>query len=582
MEEDTDYDTFLRALQQSVTEEQYEVSGLMHMEENILRVTTEQLSGVKFVVIFDLHGKRFPEVEGFAPANSDYEIRIPENPDFDDSGFWAICVAINSNSSDHPLFPVCQKASLPGASIMADKTRPLHPDRVYEGYLYSKSGNPFPFDKVAVKMDERFRDVKSVDREFRLAGKVTSPYVVKYYAWNNLTSKEIQRGRAVWMAMELCQRKTLHDYISNRQLTSDQKKIAATHLLLGLSHLHGHGILHRDLTLHNIFFSKSGNYLKIGDLDHVKQSNPGTGGISMSRGYEKLYQDLQDFKKNIENRRVRLQTYNLETDPTEYRAEDDVLLAAVIIFQCFTDSIDPHEGLSGKWYGQFFIQNREAQLSFANNKFRLEEPVLGFELIKHMINDQPTAEDSLKHPFFWNAKKKKDFIVQMNNFFWPFVNTTKNPKSPKEARCYWIIGQIIDGLRQTWSGNIETDFKKTRELVITKGSYGHHQNRVKKQLLALEKKAGKDFPGNVDIFRLLTFIRNVCTHYHEKEETSKYFESYDEVWKCFSLVFPFLLSDVFSVIRNSWQDLAECEDFPIDAHHFFTAGSAPLLNLTEE
>ena len=70
----------------------------------------------------------------------------------------------------------------------------------------------------------------------------------------------------VYMVLELCENKTLIDYLKKRKrLTEPEVKYYMKQLLLAVDYMHSNKVIHRDLKLGNLFLTKD-MALKIGDF----------------------------------------------------------------------------------------------------------------------------------------------------------------------------------------------------------------------------------------------------------------------------------------------------------------------------
>lgn len=79
---------------------------------------------------------------------------------------------------------------------------------------------------------------------------------------------------AFYIVMELLGA-PLSDYVKGSQVLTDDRIIEiARQILFGMSFIHWHQIVHRDLSLDNILFSRDGNVVKITDFGVSKHFNP--------------------------------------------------------------------------------------------------------------------------------------------------------------------------------------------------------------------------------------------------------------------------------------------------------------------
>lgn len=150
--------------------------------------------------------------------------------------------------------------------------------------------------KFAVKRAKRGvadRDLERFKNEFEYLKRVSSPYVVQVYKYDD----ERHEYR-----MEFCDA-TLRAYIAenNNKLSLETRRRVALQFLYGLNHLHKHGFLHRDLSLQNVLVKKYDHgavVVKLSDFGLLKDT---TSAFTMSqtemRGTirDPLWSNFKDF-----------------------------------------------------------------------------------------------------------------------------------------------------------------------------------------------------------------------------------------------------------------------------------------------
>lgn len=98
-------------------------------------------------------------------------------------------------------------------------------------------------------------------REAELLQKLDCPYVVHGH-------ETFQEGTILYIVMEYCEGGDLHALISRRQgqlFPEDQVADWFVQIVIGLSYLHAHNVIHRDLKTQNIFLTRYKS-VRIGDL----------------------------------------------------------------------------------------------------------------------------------------------------------------------------------------------------------------------------------------------------------------------------------------------------------------------------
>ena len=142
---------------------------------------------------------------------------------------------------------------------------------------------------ICLKFQERARpelDNKEIARfrqEFDVLKTLHSPYVIEVYAYDDLNNA---------YTME-CMDESIYDYIRrvNTKLTLSQRKNIIAQLCRGLSYIHSKGLLHRDISLTNVFVKHYEDVIvvKIGDFGLVKLPES-----TMTSMYSELKGSLND------------------------------------------------------------------------------------------------------------------------------------------------------------------------------------------------------------------------------------------------------------------------------------------------
>ena len=138
------------------------------------------------------------------------------------------------------------------------------------GVVYSviRKGRPGGETLVVkqINMGPHKSDQEEAINECRVLAKLDNKHVVKYH------ESFIDVGNKLCIVMEFAPKGTLHDLIQSRRGQPFSEDTVWKMLLqstLGLHHIHGHKILHRDVKSENIFLDAGGN-CKLGDLGVAK------------------------------------------------------------------------------------------------------------------------------------------------------------------------------------------------------------------------------------------------------------------------------------------------------------------------
>lgn len=185
------------------------------------------------------------------------------------------------------------------------------PLRIIGGGSYAnvfKYKDPHYKKKFAIKRaHENLREdeLERFKHEFHDLKQLDSPFIIKAYTYND----EINE-----YTMEFADY-TLHQYIkkSNNSLTFESRRKLIIQLLNAFEYIHNKGLLHRDVSYHNILIKKyedGNNFIKVSDFGLVKrpESNLTRQGTEI-KGAINDYSDLD--RVGFENYEIRHETYAL-------------------------------------------------------------------------------------------------------------------------------------------------------------------------------------------------------------------------------------------------------------------------------
>lgn len=133
-------------------------------------------------------------------------------------------------------------------------------------YIDPDYGTPFALKRAKKGIGER--DLERFKREFDIMKKLSFPYIVEVYSYNEAKNE---------YRMEYCD-DTLRGYIKKRngKLGFGSRRSIALQFLYGLNYIHGQNILHRDVSLQNVLLKvyESGAVLvKLSDFGLMKDQS---------------------------------------------------------------------------------------------------------------------------------------------------------------------------------------------------------------------------------------------------------------------------------------------------------------------
>lgn len=134
-------------------------------------------------------------------------------------------------------------------------------------YTDPNYGARFAIKRAKSNLDDT--DLKRFRREFDILAKMSFPYIVEVYRYNEDHNE---------YSMEYCDT-TLRSFISrnNDRLPFSTRKRIALQFLYGVNYIHAMGYLHRDLSLQNVLikrYDKGAVMVKLSDFGLVKAGHP--------------------------------------------------------------------------------------------------------------------------------------------------------------------------------------------------------------------------------------------------------------------------------------------------------------------
>lgn len=147
------------------------------------------------------------------------------------------------------------------------------------------------------------KEIKRFEQEFQILKSLHSPYIVEAYAYNESANE---------YTMEYMD-ETLYDYIlrNNTSLSLKERKGIIAQICKGLEYIHSKGILHRDISLVNIFVKhyEDVNVIKLGDFGLVK--NPENTLTSLQTEIKGSLNDPDLVNVGFANYEIRHETFAL-------------------------------------------------------------------------------------------------------------------------------------------------------------------------------------------------------------------------------------------------------------------------------
>ena len=147
------------------------------------------------------------------------------------------------------------------------------------------------------------KEIKRFKQEFQILKSLHSPYIVEAYTYNESKNE---------YTMEYMD-ETLYDYIlrNNTLLSLKDRKGIIAQICKGLEYIHNRGILHRDISLVNIFVKhyEDVNVIKLGDFGLVKK--PESTLTSLQTEIKGSLNDPDLVNVGFANYEIRHETYAL-------------------------------------------------------------------------------------------------------------------------------------------------------------------------------------------------------------------------------------------------------------------------------
>ena len=240
----------------------------------------------------------------------------------------------------------------------------------------------------ALKKIKKEGIINEKDKHYRVLSEIKihrtlrNKYICKY-------EHSFEDDQAIYIVMEYCERKSLDDFLKTRKsFTEYETRYYMFQVLLGLKYLRRKKVIHRDLTLANLFL-KDYKTVKIGDfgLSYIETENEEkTGLMCGTQGY-----------------------FTPESLQTKYSYKTDIFCFGVCIYHMMTGFTLFKDAASSFDMIKKNDINYDEKTKFSKQCKDLFEQIFVFE------NKRIDLDDIYSHPFFNEGKGLID--VDFPNYF---------------------------------------------------------------------------------------------------------------------------------------------------------------------
>ncbi|XP_052869117.1 uncharacterized protein LOC128274834 [Anopheles cruzii] len=380
--------------------------------------------------------------------------------------------------------------------------------------------------KAAVKRISAHRFTLA-DREVkRLCESDAHENVIRYYGTE-------QDRQFRYIAIELCAG-TLEDYVTElskapsaileatTETVSLRDKISPQEIMhqatKGMAHLHGLGIVHRDVKPQNILLSLPDNrgcvLVKISDFGLSKKLNNGKESFSQNSGVTGTYG---------------WQAPEMQPD-LRATTSVDIFSLGCVFYYVLSDGFHP------------FGDNLKRQANILSGEYdlgmlRRENPlpdnrtVLAEEIIRDMIQSdaskRPSARAIANHPLLWHNKRVLEFLQDVSNWLKGLKNMTEplrwlEKNASLVVRDDWIhhLDAVMnDGLCNVATGGFIRGYKKDRvqDLLRCIRNHINHYNELTPEI----QRALGTMPHEFTKYWISRFPRLLSHAYHAMANNSR-------------------------------------------------------------
>ena len=377
--------------------------------------------------------------------------------------------------------------------------------------------------EVAMKRLEKARlenEGALLEREIKCLLKLSNcPFVVNYISCTSDSHFQ-------YLVVELMEG-SLDAYLTSSEPTEEQAFTICLNIADGLAFLHAKEVLHRDLKPQNILYTTYPSFMvKISDFGLSKILHAGNGSSQRDT-----------VMHSRAGTRCWMAPELLARKPKDHSKASDIFSCGVLFHYVLAKKKHPFGSYSGHSSN---LQEKEENIIKKQPLFCGTLTPEAKSLLTNMLfkkpKRRPAASSLQKFPFFWDDRKKVEFLVMVGNqkeFEEPRSKLSR-PLTPVES-------------------NLETDFAKGAGIVDWEGEIQEMHDAVTSAYPRRKYNSGS-------AVELVRFIRNTYIHSYDLPR-----EVTDLLWKEFIVLdrFPFLVTLVYEAVRacNSWTERKDLKKF---------------------
>ena len=335
-------------------------------------------------------------------------------------------------------------------------------------------GEPPENNYFALKIIKKEGIINDKDKHYRVLSEIKihrtlkNKYICKY-------EHSFEDEQSIYILMEFCERKSIDDYLKKRKvLTEYETRYYMFQVLLGLQYLRRKKVIHRDLTLANLFM-KDYKTIKIGDfgLSFIETENEEKAGLMCgTQGY-----------------------FTPEAVQTRYSYKTDIFCFGVCIYHMMTGLTLFRDAASS------FDCIKKGEIDYdEKTKFSKECKDL-FSQIFVFENKRIDLDEIIIHPFFNEGKGLVD--VDFPNYFDEKMNKKEFEEKIKNLEKNVIMTEVSTYPKKSDRKNNElsSENKDNDDLFKSKRSKELNSQRKKDNLFGKNINFAKtlnEFNNNKD------------------------------------------------------------------------------------